>query len=388
MKKFILFNAILLLNMNMMSQIDLNDKNWGSEPVFYDNFDETNRQFDNTFQEPLGKWISYSKGAWPSGVTKPSTNQVYQWWNCSFNSNNETIKLHCLYEPNSPLQCGSYDIAPLQGWHCDYSHQDLYYYSGIIETPTPLFRYGYFEIRCQLPVHKGAFPAFWLWDAKNSNQSNDPHYEEIDIFEFSWNIGESPNWIGNPNPHGLPDPYTFTTGIYFNDNSPTPYTSYARNFPTLPDGSLDLSNWHVFSCEWMPDYVRWYCDGILVNEFYESYHIPHRPLTLKTNYAVDGKYKYNNNIWTGSGDMIVDYIKVYQLNWDCDNDETINSQYELDNFVFAVKKTVLIDSPYESITVDNSKKITFRIADSFTVTGEFQVDSGAEFTVIRQSCPE
>ena len=86
--------------------------------------------------------------------------------------------------------------------------------------------------------------------------------------------------------------------------------------------------------------------------------------------------------------MIVDYIKVYQLNWDCDNDETINSQYELDNFVFAVKKTVLIDSPYESITVDNSKKITFRIADSITETGEFQVDSGAEFTVIRQSCPE
>ena len=279
----------MLLCMSMKAQIDLNDRNWNV--VFFDNFNETNRQFDNSFQDPLGKWISFSKGAWPSGVTKPTTNQVYQWGNSVFNPNTGQMQLHCQYESNSPIQCGSYDIAPLQGWHCDFSHQDLYYYSGMIETPTPMFRYGYFEIRCRLPIHKGAFPAFWLWDAKDSNQSSDPHYEEIDIFEFSWNIGESPNWIGNPNPHGLPDPYTFTTGIYFNDNSAAPYISYARNFPTLPSGSLDLSNWHIFACEWMPDHVRWYCDGNLVNEFYESLYIPHRLLTLKTNYAIDGKYK-------------------------------------------------------------------------------------------------
>ena len=385
MKKFVYLCSMLLLCLNMMAQIDPYDQNWGNEPVFSDYFDESNRQFNNTFQEPLGQWISYSNAAWPSGVTMPTTNQVYQWGNCQFDSTNEKFIINCWYEPNSPIQCGSYDIAPLSGWHCDSTHQVLYYYSGMIETPSPLFRYGYFEIRCKLPIHEGAFPAFWLYDEESPNQGSDPHYEEIDIFEFSWNIGESPNWIGNPNPRGLPDPYTFTTGVYFNDHSPN-FVSYARNFPTLPIGSLDLSHWHVFSCEWMPDYVKWYCDGLLVNEFYNTEYIPHRPLTLKTNYAIDGKYDYNG-IWTGNADMIVDYIKVFQLLWDCDDDITINNQLEMDDFEFSVKKSISIASQNENVIINDTGKVTFRVTESFSVSSQFQVDNGAEFTVIRQSCP-
>lgn len=388
MKKIIYLCAMMLLCTDIMAQIDLNDKNWGSGPVFYDNFDEANRQFDNIFQEPLGKWISYSKGAWPSGVTKPSTNQVYQWGNCQFDSSHETMNINCWYEPNSPIQCGSYDIGPLSGGHCDYTHNELYYYSGIIETPTPMFRYGYFEIRCKLPVHKGAFPAFWLWDAEDSAHSADPHYEEIDIFEYSWNIGESPNYIGNSNPHGLPDPYTFTAGIYFDDHSSNwPHPSFARVFPTLPSGSLDLSNWHVFSCEWLPDCVKWYCDGLLVNEFYDAEHIPHRFLTLKANYAIDGKYDYNGGVWTGNDNMVVDYIRVYQLKWDCKTEEVINYQSDLDSFEYAVKKSISI-IPFENIVIDTNDKMTLRVTDSFEITGTFQIDAGAEFTVIKQKCQD
>ena len=32
-------------------------------------------------------------------------------------------------------------------------------------------------------------------------------------------------------------------------------------------------------------------------------------------------------------------------------------------------------------------KITFRVSDSFEIAGPFQVESGAEFTIIRQDCP-
>lgn len=386
MKKFIYLCSAMLLCMNMMAQIDPYDKNWGTGPVFSDFFDVPNRYFNNMFQENLGKWISYSKGAWPSGVTKPTTNQVYRWNNCQFDDINNHLILHCEYEHNSPIQCGNYDIAPLQGWYCDSSHQSLYYYSGIVETQTPMFRYGYFEIRCKLPIHKGSFPAFWLWDEKNASQSNDPHYEEIDIFEFSWNIGESPNWIGNPNPHGLPDPYTFTTGIYFNDHG-TEYVSYARNFPSLPYWGSDLSNWHIFACEWMPGYVKWYCDGTLVNEYSISENIPHRYLTLKTNYAIDGKYKYNHTMWMDNDDMIVDYIIVYQLLWDCDSEETIYNQLDLDNFGYAVKKAISITPSSTNIEVNANDKMTFRVSDGFEITKLFQIDTGAEFTIIRQDCP-
>lgn len=382
MKKIIYLCGMMLLCLDMMAQIDPYDRNW--DTIMFDGFSTPNRQFNNTFQEPLGRWISYSNAAWPSGVTKPTTNQVYQWGNCQFDAANEKFIIKCWYEPDSPIQCGDYDIAPLPGWYCDSSHQELFYYSGMIETPSPMFRYGFFEIRCKLPIHEGAFPAFWLYDEKSLDQP-DPHYEEIDIFEFSWNIGQSPNWIGNSNPHGLPDPYTFTTGIYFNDHSPN-YGSYARNFPTLPNGSLDLSHWHVFACEWMPDYVKWYCDGQLVNEFYDMEHIPHRPLTLKTNYAIDGQYDYNG-IWTGLANMVVDYIKVYQLSWDCDDDIIICNQSDMDGFEFSVKNSVSIASVNENVRIIDTEKVTIRFTESFEVTGQFQVDNGAEFTVIQNSCP-
>ena len=35
----------------------------------------------------------------------------------------------------------------------------------------------------------------------------------------------------------------------------------------------------------------------------------------------------------------------------------------------------------------NSDAVIFRVTDSFEITGEFQVDSGAEFSVIMQNCP-
>jgi hypothetical protein len=95
--------------------------------------------------------------------------------------------------------------------------------------------------------------------------------------------------------------------------------------------------------------------------------------------------------WCGANDncttMVIDYIRAYQLEWDCNTDETIACQTDLDSFVFKVKKTVNITSSIEEVEVESTDKITFRVTDSFEITGLFQVDSGGEFTVIRQDCP-
>lgn len=55
--------------------------------------------------------------------------------------------------------------------------QDFEYTSAWFESRQK-FQYGYFEIRCKLPVFDGAWPAFWLFDMKSSIW-----YNEIDIFE-------------------------------------------------------------------------------------------------------------------------------------------------------------------------------------------------------------
>ena len=194
------------------------------------------------------------------------------------------------------------------------------------------------------------------------------------------------NNIDNPNPHGNPDSYTFTSGIYFDDDGIN-YSSYARNFPSLDINGPDLINWHTFACEWMPDHVIWYCDGKVVNEFYDTQYIPSHSLTLKTTYAIDGYYYLYGSDWIGPGYMDIDYINVYQLNWDCDTEETITCQSDIVNFNYGVKKSIEITPSSNEIIIGSTEKVTFRTTDSFEITGPFHTENGCEFTVIMQSCP-
>ena len=106
----------------------------------------------------------------------------------------------------------------------------------------------------------------------------------------------------------------------------------------------------------------------------------------------DQNWDYNPNvrdttIWQGPGEMLIDYIRVCQLVWDCSTDEVITCQSDLDGFEYGVKKSVSITSTVNEPVVGSGDNVTFRITDSFEVTGPFIVDNGAGFTVIQQLCP-
>ncbi len=391
MKKIVYFCVLMLLNLNIMAQIDLNDNNWRN-PLRED-FNIPGRTWNSlTFVSSDDLWRAYPG----YNVTDNINHQVYQFSNCHFNDIDETMELISEYDFDHRIPRNEYDLPSwLEGVFPP--SDGLYYFSGEIDyvnTASQVggnFRYGYFEIRCKLPQHKGTFPAFWLHSQKDTL---DPHYEEIDIFEHSRNLLESyPYWPGYVPPPQSDSSRVFTTGIYHNLTGAFPdfYTeSFARNFPMVPRSSSDLSNWHTFGCEWMPDHVYWYFDGNLVNSYLNKNHIPCHGMTLKTNYAIDGyaiDYSTHLPIWFGSAEMDIEYIYVYQLTWDCDTDETITCQSDLDGFEYGVKKSVAITSTVGEPIIGSTDKITFRVSDSFEITGPFQVESSAEFTVIRQDCP-
>lgn len=395
MKKFIYLCSMMLLSMNMLAQIDLDDKNWKCS--LYEDFSIAGRTWNPySFKSSDRLWRAYPG----SGVTHGSEKQVYQFTQCRFNDIDETMELVAEYDALGRIHDTNYYL-PSWMWISNNgpgypSSNGLYYFSGEIDyvnrqprTPEKgIFQYGYFEIRCKLPTHQGAFPAFWL-QAADHDSNDDKFYEEIDIFEYSW-------WITDPigpnhNTPGLGSNRCYTSGIYHNLTGQSPdmdNESFARIYYNLPSSSSDLDDWHVYSCEWMPDHVYWFFDGLLVNSYTRQQHIPCHPLILKTNYAIDGYYNHGNTIWEGPGTMTIDYINVYQLKWDCNTDETIACQSDLDDFDYAVKKTVSITSAVNEPIVSSSDKVTFRVTDSFEITGSFEVQQEGEFTVIQQTCPD
>ena len=392
MKRIIYFCGLLFLCVNGLAQVDPNDRNW--KCVLNDDFSVNGRTWNKwTFDSSDGLWRAYPG----IGVTNgENEHQVYQFGQCHFNDAKNVLELVCKYDDEGKIKRNDYFLPGWmwesrggKGYPCGDS---LYYFSGEIDhikatedSPDGRFRYGYFEIECELPIHRGAFPAFWLWHA--NKKPSEAFYEEIDIFEFSWAFEEPVSWSKNLHPHGAGNPYCFTTGIYFNDTC-YDFTRFARNYPMINE---TLDHRHTFGCEWMPDHVRWFCDDKLVNEFLDSEHIPHRPLTLKTNYAID-RYAlrgFANDAlprWIEGDTMTIHRISVYQLKWDCGTDETITSQTEFDRFQYAVKNSIEIAPTKKGIVMHDTAKATFRVADSFAITGPFQVDQGGELTIIVQAC--
>ena len=389
MKKFIYLCGMMLLSLNMMAQIDLNDRNWDWNHAFQDEF-VTSRSWDTI------DWYSVPDSVWRGfpgqHVTHGNETQIYQYDHCIFDTENGWMRLVSEYDYDSLIPHHLYHLPRVA--HGEFPNEfnkydTLYYFSGEIDVISRKFRYGYFEIRCKLPQHKGTFPAFWL-HSSNKN-SPDRYYEEIDIFEHSRNLMHS--YSGNPSIPPIQDTArVFTTGLYQNLTGlyPDSTESFARNYPLVPKISNNLSDWHTFSCEWMPDHVLWYLDGNLVNSFFDKNHIPCHEMTLKTNYAID-RFSVDHNtgqpLWFGSDEMVIDYILVYQLLWNCNTEETITSQTDLDTFNYAVKKSISITSTAGQPIVDSGDKVTFRVTDTFEVTGPFQINNGAEFTVIVQECP-
>lgn len=376
MKKIVYLCVMMLFSMNMMAQIDLNDLNW--EQVFYDDFTSNSWNTWNnwkiTHPVPLGHYYSYLAEC-SSGVTHGyNEHQVYQRENCQF-GNGELI-LESAYEGGQnllPLECGDYDLPP--GKTCDLLHHTLFYSSGNIQTTTK-FLYGYFEIRCCLPIHKGAFPAFWLYN------SGSDFYNEIDIFEYSHGISYADHYK------------QFTCGIYCDNTHSAPSVfhliSQGRTRPILPNESTDLTHFHVFACEWMPDHVTWFVDGEKINEYTNYDSIPHHEMILKVNYAIDN-YAVSQEptlpTWFGSDDMTIDYIKVYQLKTDCNDDVFISNAQDLADFNPSVKRSIVIE-PSSEFSAPQNAILNLRAVETIIIDKGFTIPQGAKITMQTHLCPE
>ena len=377
---------MMLLCLDMMAQIDLNYINW--EIDIDEEFDISGRTWNTlSFLSSDNLWRAYPG----NGVTVSNYPMVYQFTQCHFNDIDEVMEL--ISEYHSQITNNYYLPKWMwlsQGGPGYPQNNNLFFFSGEIDyvnynyqTQTiDQFLYGYFEIRCKLPIHNGSWPAFWLF-------GNGPNtYEEIDILEYT-----SHTCCDNDPLRG------YSMGIWHNPNG-TNYNSngnndgahnYFKDFHHISPSAPDLRQYHTYGCEWMPDYIRWYCDGNIVAEYRDITHIPQNPKTLKVNYALKNYALDNTNHpdgWSGSDVMTIDYVKVYKLKTDCETDEYITTGTQFANYDHKLKRSITIGTSNSSLIVPSNTNVSMRASDFILIDGEFEIPVGSQMTLSVHECPE
>ena len=141
-------------------------------------------------------------------------------------------------------------------------------------------KYGYFEMRAQVPEGKGLWPAFWLL---NDNENWPP---ELDVME--------------------------TIGSEMNKVHQTIHSDYGNKGKTTYFDSNISDAYHTFGMDWTKENITFYIDGKATSTMATPADL-HSSMYLVMNMAVGGS-------WPGSPDgstfknatYNIDYVRVYQ----------------------------------------------------------------------------
>lgn len=148
-------------------------------------------------------------------------------------------------------------------------------------------QYGYFEIRCRIPIGPALWPAFWL-------VSRHAWPPEIDIFEF----------------------YTSRHTRKLYSNLHWRNTSKKKKRPNqwkekehkLPDPS---ELFHVYACEWNEKEIKWYFDNIQIRKQKNDTSEFKYPMHITINNAVQNNDDLKNGKALLPAWFDVDYVRAY-----------------------------------------------------------------------------
>ena len=157
------------------------------------------------------------------------------------------------------------------------------YTSGLLTTEKSFAqKYGYFEIRADLPTGQGMWPAFWLLPADQTRTA------EIDVFE---NV----NGDGN---------------VFQSLLSEQTGAALATSFASAVAGLT--SGFHTYGMSWTAERITWFIDGKATSSMATPFDL-HSPMYMLVNLAVGGNWAGNADATFAPDSLKVDYIRAYSL---------------------------------------------------------------------------
>lgn len=164
-----------------------------------------------------------------------------------FNSYNSSLwNDHIWYESSNPTKNYTVEDGKLKIWpQRDGSGN---FFNRTIDTDGKYYQtYGYFEIEAKLPVGKGTWPAFWLFNHINERRP------EMDVME-AYAGGAAPWGFNDSN--GVAHPQAYAPTVWKGDHDGQLVGS--RQYDT----GMDLSaGFHKYAVKWEPNKQTYYFDG-------------------------------------------------------------------------------------------------------------------------------
>jgi len=199
------------------------------------------------------------------------------------------------------------------------------------------FKYGRFDIRAKGIEGKGLWPAIWMMPQSENFYGQWPRCGEIDIMEI---LGHEPN-------------KSYATIHYGNPHKEKQGTYTAKE--SLAD------DFHVYSLDWQPDKMKFYVDGVLINEVSDWYTATEGKGTITYPAPFDQLFYLQLNLAVGG-------------NWPGNPDETTN----FDNAKFMIDYVKVYQKDYydENVKAPEKEKVTLRDPDTsgnYIVNGDFSV---------------
>jgi len=169
------------------------------------------------------------------------------------------------------------------------------FFNRAIDTDGKYYQtYGYFEMEAKLPVGKGTWPAFWLY---NHDQAAHP---EIDIMEAYAGGGPNSGW-SDANLH--PTAYGATAWPNGGD------AGSIFQMVSTPDLS---AGFHKYGMKWEPNKLTFYFDGKLVHTANAT--MPKRMYILLDLWYGSASGQADNTTLTGKTNSYeVNYVRAWQF---------------------------------------------------------------------------
>jgi hypothetical protein len=286
----------------------------------------------------------------------------------------------------------------------------LHQYYGALLTSKSRFKYGYFEARFKVNrakgnANQGIGQCFWLFPFGTIPPPRSSRYSEIDIAEIDAVTGLS------------------TSNIHYKELG---ITNFYRDAILLPNEELIYTSgtklitqehWNTYSCEWTPEEVNIYINGVLMAHYEGAIMFDnfgnitdiHKPSNLdEMNIVLDieGTDKDHNgghirfgkdlepsiNIPNLPFEFDIDYVIVYKLkNTGCEQAIIAQNSYNFSNYQHGLKKSIRfgLENCSNCSAIVNQQNISLRAADGISLEDGFEVTANTNtefFATVNGDC--